>query len=341
MAKASNLVGQRFGKLTVIERAPNNRKGNTMWKCQCDCRNTKIALGYDLTHGRTVSCGCNNVGKIAYNRKDITGQKYGRLTVIGLNEEKSRNGALYWDCLCDCGIKKTVNGYNLKNGNVRSCGCLGNENRHLRKGSITDKTGKRYHNYIVLGKYGEKNNEVLWKCLCDCGKEFIRENSKLSARKSCGCIGSGRKKDTTSDCYFFTTTKGMSQHSYDRLRKEWHSMKDRCKPQYHNSNIYYERGISVCEEWLIFRNFAIWALENGYDDDLTLDRIDNNKSYSPDNCRWATWKEQNNNKRDNVVIEYRGKSQTLKQWSEELNLNYGMLKARWQHGWKAPMLFET
>ena len=117
----------------------------------------------------------------------------------------------------------------------------------------------------------------------------------------------------------------------------------RCTQNYHNKDAYYSRGISVCQEWnekeVGFMRFFEWAINNGYSDDLTLDRIDVNGNYSPENCRWVTMKVQQNNRRDNIMIEYNGKTQTMKQWCEELGLNYGMVRTRKQRGWEVPELF--
>lgn len=112
-------------------------------------------------------------------------------------------------------------------------------------------------------------------------------------------------------------------------------MKQRCynqkSPEY---KWYGGKGIAVCDEWLHdFKAFYNWAITNGYADDLTIDRKDNSKGYSPDNCRWATNKEQHNNQSNNVKITYNNKTQTLKQWSEELNVNYSTLRMRIERGW--------
>lgn len=342
MAKASNLLGQRFGKLTVVERAENNHKGNTMWKCQCDCGETKIALGYDLTHGRTVSCGCNLVGKPSPNRKDLTGMKFGRLTALNVNDKKSGKGIVYWDCICECGCMTSVRAGNLLMGNVRSCGCLAIDSikKITHKALVTDKVGKRYNNYVVLERLQSEDDKTYWKCKCDCGNEFIVENRQLYRKKSCGCLNGHRGNDLNSDIAFFVGSGMIEKNVYSRLRQEWHSMLRRCREDYHQADVYYYRGIKVYDEWQNFRTFALWALANGYQNDLTLDRVDNFKGYSPDNCRWTTWKAQENNKRNNVNITYMGKTQTLKQWSEELNLTYGMLKQRYRKGIVPPMLFE-
>lgn len=110
--------------------------------------------------------------------------------------------------------------------------------------------------------------------------------------------------------------------SQTRLYNIWRKMKNRCfSPGCDAYERYGGRGITVCQEWSSFKNFRKWALENGYKDDLSIDRIDNNGNYCPENCRWATAKQQMNNKSDNHLITFKGKTQTLAQWSEELEIN--------------------
>ena len=121
--------------------------------------------------------------------------------------------------------------------------------------------------------------------------------------------------------------------SYCRLNTIYSRMKDRC---YNPKNIRYHcyggRGITICEEWLApyygYKNFKKWALSHGYRDDLSIDRIDVNKGYSPDNCRWLTNKEQSNNRRTNYYVTYKGETKTLTQWCEELHLSYGKVWTR-------------
>lgn len=117
---------------------------------------------------------------------------------------------------------------------------------------------------------------------------------------------------------------------HTRLYNIWCGMKSRC---YNKNDSHYPRwggrGIQVCSEWLLdFDNFQVWALHNGYADNLTIDRINNDGNYCPANCRWVTVAEQNNNQRTNRLITYNGKTQNLKQWSKELHINYGTLLFR-------------
>lgn len=121
----------------------------------------------------------------------------------------------------------------------------------------------------------------------------------------------------------------------DRIQNIFLHMKDRCyNPNFRDYKNYGGRGITICEEWQTphswkgGRAFRKWALEKGYADNLTLDRIDVNKGYSPENCRWVSMKEQQNNKRNNRLITYNGKTQTIALWCEVLNLPFSTVKNR-------------
>lgn len=168
------------------------------------------------------------------------------------------------------------------------------------------------------------NHEIQWLCECNCSNHnrvIVRGYSlKNGDTKSCGCL----QKELLS--------KRVKKHgkSNERVFWIWCDIKLRCyNENTRGYNRYGGRGITVCDEWLNdFQAFNDWAMANGYRDDLTIDRIDNNKGYSPDNCRWATPKEQANNRCNNRILEYKGKKQTMKQWAEELNINYSTLKMR-------------
>lgn len=303
-----------------------------MWLCKCDCGNDFIALGYDLAHGRTTSCGCGyqKIGKPSKRRINLVGKRYGRLTVIELDEEKTKNGTLIWKCKCDCGKIVSASGGNLKYGHTKSCGCAmieGLENRSI------DLTGKRYGRLTVLRKIKKGKGNIFWECQCDCGNTVEVKGAYLRSgnTKSCGCLLEETRRKPKRQTHRMSKT---------RLYREWSSMHRRCRKEYHESKNYFDKGIVVCEEWGKFEPFSEWAFSNGYSDSLTLDRIDNSKGYSPDNCRWATMKEQQNNRSNNVIIEYMGETKTLKQWCEHFGLNYGMVKRRMANGWEVPKLFE-
>jgi len=128
MGKYINLTGQRFGRLSVIERAEKPTSvGNrgAYWLCRCDCGNEKIVFGASLKNGNTKSCGCNQGKPI-----DLVGQRFGKLLVIKRTDKlpNIKSFGAYWLCKCDCGNKKTARGVSLRSGNLKSCGCLIGEN---------------------------------------------------------------------------------------------------------------------------------------------------------------------------------------------------------------------
>lgn len=334
MAKPLNLIGKRFGNLEVLERAENNKRGNTQWLCKCDCGKVVVVDGYGLAHGRNTTCGCaiNKKGKISHNRKDIVGERYGRLVVTKLAEKRGKQGNLFYECQCDCGRTAIVGRTNLVSHHTESCGCLAKEKKQKR---LKDLTGQRFGKLVVKGFYGYIDNKPKWDCVCDCGNTIVADGKSLKQgrRKSCGCL---------SGICFGENRRIAHTHSMSktRLYREYNAMKNRCRPSYHGHKNYYDKGIGVCEEWQRFEPFCEWSLSNGYCDDLTLDRIDNSKGYSPDNCRWVDMKAQENNRSNNILITRNGQTKTLKQWCEVLELPYGTVKGRYRKGWSKERLFE-
>ena len=173
---------------------------------------------------------------------------------------------------------------------------------------LKDLTGKKFGRITVLYRtnpsYGI-NNGAYWLCRCSCGKEKIIRGWHLTSGrvKSCGC----KKKETRSilkDLY-----KG-------RIYRIWVQLRNRCKNKNHYYYKYYGgRGINVCNDWdKNFKNFYNWAINNGYKENLTIDRIDLDGNYEPSNCRWITKKEQVYNRRNNIWINYNGVSMLLTKW---------------------------
>lgn len=150
-------------------------------------------------------------------------------------------------------------------------------------------------------------------CRCElCGKIKTIMVSNLPRTKSCGCA---KPK-------FISEAKSSHGESKTRLYRIWSLMKDRCtNPNAEHYDLYGGRGIAVCDEWMQYEQFQKWAMSNGYDDILSIDRIDNNKGYEPSNCRWATKIEQANNRRTNIVITHNGETKTLGEWAARLGMN--------------------
>lgn len=135
--------------------------------------------------------------------------------------------------------------------------------------------------------------------------------------------------------------KKIDLQHYKRISKTLSHMKDRCYNKHCDDYpMWGGRGITICDEWLNdYMSFYNWAISNGYDDTLTIDRIDNNKGYYPDNCRWVTRKTQARNTRRNRIITFNGETRSLAEWCEVLNLNYYRVKRRLQLGWNVYDVF--
>lgn len=181
-----------------------------------------------------------------------------------------------------------------------------------------DLVGRRYGMLTVLSRLENRSNSVMWDCLCDCGKTSAVSGSNLKSGKtrSCGCQRVKHGKKGT------------------RLYNIWGGMKARCYcPSHKWYKRYGGRGITVCDEWKdSFQAFYDWAISHGYSENLTIDRVDNDKGYYPDNCRWATKIAQTNNRYNNVKIEIIGKNQTVAEWAKEMGLGYQTLYRRYCRG---------
>ena len=173
-------------------------------------------------------------------------------------------------------------------------------------------------------------HERMWNCVCDCGTERVVRGKSLRGgiSKSCGCYRDELAGNRNRKHGGFGT----------RLYAVWNSMRQRClnpkHPAYHN---YGARGILICKEWDDFDAFRKWAYQSGYQDDaergeFTLDRIDVNAGYSPENCRWADMREQAHNRRDSIVIQYDGSEKSLKDLANEFGIDYTTAWRRYKNG---------
>lgn len=192
-----------------------------------------------------------------------------------------------------------------------------------------DLSGKRFGRLEAIRRVGfDSRQSSLWECRCDCGNiAIVRINSLTTGNtKSCGCY----MKDVVSSM----TIKRNTTHGKSRSRtyRIWNKIKERC--QDHNNKSYENygaRGIKICDRWRKYENFI--ADMGECPEGLTIERIDNDKGYFPNNCKWATRKEQNNNTRANRILEFKGQRKTLAQWSELVGINYKTIHTRLSNGW--------
>lgn len=240
------------------------------------------------------------------------GVKRGNLTIIREVEpsKDSRNKTIHnYYCRCDCGNYVIKTDDTLKRGIRPNCGC-----NSAIKSDIQPR--QRFGKLTVLRELdpkitpnGRKHRQ--FECKCDCGSTLVKSLDFLTHAKvpDCGCETPSRRRYGE-----------MGQH---RLYRIWRGMICRCTmeniPQYKN---YGARGIKVCDEWSNnFKSFYTWAFENGYSDELTIDRIDVNGDYCPENCRWVSMQVQNFNKRSNHLITYDGETHPLKEWALIVGVN--------------------
>lgn len=184
------------------------------------------------------------------------------------------------------------------------------------------------------------SNSRRYLCDCECGGTKItsEDNLKRGHCRSCGCLHKGHGGSKKKNIYLGSDSK---------LYNTWASMKNRC----HNSKSdnyknYGMRGITVCDEWVDnYSEFKRWALDNGYNEsggrNCSIERIDVNGNYSPENCKWATAKEQMNNTRRNTFVEYDGKRMSLAQWADYLGINYSSFMSRFDRGWSMERIANT
>ena len=201
-----------------------------------------------------------------------------------------------------------------------------------------DLKNKKFNNLKVISFAYNKNGRTFWKCKCDCGNYCIKDAYKIMTghTKSCGCISLQNKKEL----YKYSIKHKMTNTP---LYRTWQNMKRRCDNKKMEDYKYYgKRGIKVCEKWKNdFMSFYNWAIENSYKEDLTIDRIDVNGNYEPNNCRWVDRKVQANNTRRNHYIEYNGEKHTLAEWEKITNIKSPTLRYRIKNNYPLEKIFSN
>ena len=181
--KSPDLTGMRSGRLTVVGRTDQRRRGSVLWRCRCDCGNEILAEAYKIRSGLVASCGCSRKG---HGIKDITGQQFGRLTAL-YRLEKKQGSSYLWHCRCSCGNEVDVPVNGLLFGKRQSCGCARRETLQKRAGDIR---GQQFGRLTAIEPLEERyHGNVLWRCRCSCGNECEIPYSMLLSGNttSCGC----------------------------------------------------------------------------------------------------------------------------------------------------------
>lgn len=313
MGKHIDLTGQKFGDWTVVERVSNDKHNNARYLCRCVCGKENEVNAHSLTSGKSLSCGCNRT-------KDLTGRRFGKLLVIKRVENNKFNKTQYL-CRCDCGRETVKLASLLLSGKTTSCG-------------KQELEGKRFGRLLAIKEVepiindGHKYRAYL--CKCDCGTEKVVKAKQLIRGNtvSCGCYAKemARKRGAELSLKY----QNIPNKCQSRLYTLWRGIKKRCNnendPNFHN---YGGRGITVCDEWRNdFQAFYDWAMESGYKEEIlpngnnkwTIDRIDVNGNYEPSNCRWVDMKVQSNNTRTNHLLEFKGETKNITEWSKEVGL---------------------
>lgn len=216
-----------------------------------------------------------------------------------------------------------------------------------------DLRGKRYGNLTVLRFVPDESTRMsYWLCLCDCGQERVvyAGHLKKGHTTSCGSMVHRIGKHHCSDSTKEKISKAKTKHggSKERLFRVWASMLNRCENKNEPAYRWYgERGITVCHEWHDYGTFRLWAESSGYDataktHECSIDRIDTEKGYYPENCRWVGPSEQSNNRRSNRLFTYNGVTKNIKGWADEYGLRYGLLNQRLiRDGWTIERALNT
>lgn len=283
---------------------PKRRWNSIIKRCQC----TRDAKRKNLEKSKKI---------IIENR---VGRRYGDYEITSLDD------ARYTMVCVRCGHQRVIAVSHFNNLKFECHECA------KRKIKFDDSYIGRKNNMLTVLGYERVSSERNWfRCKCDCGKivtvkPTFWENGTV---KSCGCFAESKKLEHS--------------EALDRLRRIYSGMIQRCyNPNSHAYKYYGERGISICDEWRYDREaFIAWALSHGYSNNLTIDRINNDGNYEPDNCRWADRKTQaNNQRRDNIVPPINkprktwtidGETKYCKEWCDEYGVKYGTVMYRISH----------
>lgn len=199
MPGCKDLTGKQYNYLTVIEKTEKRKRGAVVWLCKCKCGNYKEVTSGELNAGRVTSCGCYNKEKAAQNFNDLTGQKFGRLTVLSKTDKRANNRCIIWHCLCDCGNEIDVASDRLlkKENGTKSCGCLQKEKVKITGHKLgKDLTNQKFGKLTPILLLDNKEKRT-WLCRCDCGNicEVLSQYLLNGHVSSCGCMTTSKGEE--------------------------------------------------------------------------------------------------------------------------------------------------
>jgi len=280
------MEGKRFGKYVITKEVEDPRTGK-YYECKCDCGTINVKNGALLRAGRARQClECYRSGpRASRSHIPMIGKKFWKYTVLS-EVDDSRQGR-YYECMCECGAVRVKKSADIRRNQGNQClECFQNERFDHSK-----EIGKKYGRWTVLECSGVVSNGKSFKVECECGaiRHKILAVIKKDGTRQCRTCSNKEKE----------TTHGLSNA---QLYRTWINMKKRCiHPNAQNYHRYGGRGIKVCDRWMNIENFIkdMGVRPPG----MTIDRIDNDGDYEPSNCRWATPKENSNNRSCSSKVE--------------------------------------
>lgn len=256
---------------------------------------------------------------------ELKGNIFGKWTVVSYLGKKEKDGDHLWLCQCECGIEKEVRQRGLLYGGSKGCFNCRHDNSNIKQ--IRNLIDERFGKWTVLSYLGRlRHDHVYWLCRCDCGVEREVFESNLVTGKSTSCGGAG------------CISSKKHGKSGTRVYSIWENMISRCQnPNNFSYYLYGDRGITVCDEWKSFENF--YNDMGDPPDKYSIDRLDPNLGYFPENCRWASSSEQACNKsgikrqRNISSISFNGETKTIHEWARDIGIHGNTLTHRLRSGW--------